>query len=459
MRFDLVVIGAGPAGWSAALQGAKLGLEVAVVERGLMLGGACVQTGTLPSKALRHTVLELVNSRRAAQLGVHATQLRPLSINDLRGPRDMLIANHQQTIRSFFDRNRVQVLSGSASFFAPNQIRVANRDGEEIVEADHVVIATGSRPRRPAEIPIDDHVIVDSDTLLDLDTIPKSLAVIGSGVIGCEYATVFATLGTRVTIIDRREKLLRDLDSDILDHLRHAMFAMGIRVLQQERISGVRIETQKRHQEGVIYLESGRTVRSERVLIAAGRMSNVEALDLGRIGIHTDETGVIKVDACFRTEVENVYAVGDVIGFPALASTSMHQGRLAVLHATGRPCPSTSVLPTAIYTIPEISAVGRTEDACRQEGIPYEVGVARTSETPRGQIVRDDGLLKLIFHRETREILGVHMIGIAASELIHVGLMLVQMGGTLDDILGAVFNYPTLSEAYRIAALDGLNRL
>lgn len=459
MRFDLVVIGAGPAGWSAALQGAKLGLEVAVIERGLMLGGACVQTGTLPSKALRHTVMELVNSRRAAQLGVHSTQLRPLSINDLRGPRDMLIANHQQTIRSFFDRNRVQVLPGSASFVAPDRIRVANREGEEIVEADHVVIATGSRPRRPAAVPFDDHVIVDSDTLLDLDSIPKSLAVVGSGVIGCEYATVFAMLGTRVTIVDRRERMLRDLDADILDHLRHSMFSMGIRVLMPETISGIRIETQKRHVEGVVYLESGRTVRAERVLIAAGRESNVEALDLGRVGIQTDEVGLIKVDACFRTEAENVFAVGDVIGYPALASTSMHQGRLAVLNALGRPCPKTSILPTAIYTVPEISSVGRTEEQCRTEEIPYEIGVARTNETPRGQIVRDAGLLKLIFRRDTHEILGVHMIGVAASELVHIGLMLVQMGGTLDDLQGTVFNYPTLSEAYRIAALDGLNRL
>ena len=283
--------------------------------------------------------------------------------------------------------------------------------------------------------------------------------MLGSGVIGCEYATVFATLGTRVTIIDRREKLLRDLDADILDHLRHSMFAKGIRVMLSEKISGVRIETQKRHQEGVVYLESGRTVRAERVLVAAGRVSNVEALDLGRVGIQTDESGLIKVDRCFRTEQENVYAVGDVIGYPALASTSMHQGRLAVLNATNKTCPETSVLPTAIYTIPEISSVGRTEEQCRVEEIPYEVGIARTGETPRGQIVRDDGLLKLIFRRDTRAILGVHMIGVAASELVHVGLMLVQLKATLDDVQGAVFNYPTLSEAYRIAALDGLNRL
>ncbi len=459
MRFDLIVIGAGPAGWSAALQGAKLGLNVGVVEKGLMLGGACVGTGTLPSKTLRHTVLELVNSRRAAQLGVHATHLRPLTIQDLRGPRDSLIANHQQTIRSFFERNKVEVLTGSASFVDPTHVRIADRHGEEVVEADNVIIATGSRPRRPESIPIDDHVIVDSDSLLDIDTIPKSLAVLGSGVIGCEYATIFATLGTKVTIIDRRKKLLRFLDNDVLDTLTHAMRSKGIRVMQEEEISGVRIETQKRNKEGVVYLESGRTVRAERVLVASGRQSNVEALDLAQIGIETDERGLIKVDESYRTSAGSVYAVGDVIGFPALASTSMHQGRLAVLHAAGEEPPPAAPLPLAIFTIPEISSVGLTEDECRERGLPYEVGIARTGETPRGQIVRDTGLVKLIFRRDTRVILGVHMIGVAASELIHVGMMLLHTGATLDHILSAVFNYPTLSEAYRVAALDGVNRL
>lgn len=339
MRFDLLVIGAGPAGWSAALQGAKLGLTVGIVEKGLMLGGACVRTGTLPSKVLRHTVLELVNSRRAAQLGVHATHLRPLRIQDLHGPRDQLVANHQQTIRSFFERNGVEVLSGSASFVEPKKVRIADRQNEQIVDADHVIIATGSRPRRPDSIPIDDRVIVDSDSLLDLSSIPKSLAVMGSGVIGCEYATIFAALGTKVTIIDRREKVLRFLDDDILDTLCHAMRSKGIRVMQSENVTGVRIESQKRAPEGVVYLESGRTVRADRVLVAAGRESNVEALDLDRIGVPTDEHGLIKVDEHFRTDVEGVYAIGDVIGFPALASTSMHKGgsRCSTRRATSRP--------------------------------------------------------------------------------------------------------------------------
>lgn len=459
MRYDLIVIGAGPAGWSAALQGAKLGMTVAVVEKGVMLGGACVRTGTLPSKTLRHTVLELVNSRRAAQLGVHSTNLRPLTIQDLRGPRDKLISNHEQTIRSFFERNKVDVLSGAGSFVDANHVRVADRRGEEVYEAGHVIIATGSRPRRPESIPIDDRVVVDSDTLLDLDTIPRSLAVLGSGVIGCEYATIFAALGTRVTLIDRREKLLRFLDNDILDSLCHAMLAKGIRVMQEEEISGVRVETQKRHSEGVVYLESGRTVRAERVLVAAGRVSNVEGLDLERVGIEADERGLIKVDENYRTPVENVYAIGDVIGFPALASTSMHQGRLAVLHAADQPMPPAAVLPMAIFTIPEVSAIGLTEEECRQQGIPFEVGIARTGETPRGQIAGSEGLLKLIFRRDTRVIVGVHMIGVAASELIHIGMMLVHTSGTVDHLLSAVFNYPTLSEAYRVAALDGINRL
>ena len=459
MKFDLLVIGAGPAGWSAALQASKLGLRAGVIEKGLMLGGACVRTGTLPSKTLRHTVLELVNSRRTASLGVHATRVRPLAIQDLVGPRDQLIAHHQQTLRAFFERNRIEVLTGSASFIEPHRVRVADRHGEETHEAKTIVIATGSQPRRPESIPIDDHVVVDSDSLLDLDRIPKSLAILGSGVVGCEYATIFAALGSKVTIVDRRERLLRFLDGDILDSLLHAMRARGIRVMPSEKITGVRTERHREDQQGVVYLESGRTVRAERVLVSAGRVANTAGLDLAKVGIATTDDGQIKVDEHYQTVVPGVYAAGDVIGFPALASTSMHQGRMATLHAAGRELPPACALPMAIYTIPEISGVGLTEEECRAKGEPYEVGIARTGETPRGQIVREDGLLKLIFRRDNRKILGVHMIGVAASELIHTGMMLIHTGATIDHILSAVFNYPTLSECYRIAALDGANRL
>lgn len=391
--------------------------------------------------------------------GIYAPELAPLTIQDLRGPRDQLISNHQRTIRAFFERNKVKVLAGSASFVEAHKIRVANRAGEEIIEAKKIIIATGSRPRRPDSIPIDDRIIVDSDSLLDLDTLSKSLTIIGTGVIGCEYATIFGALGTKVTIIDRRKKLLRFLDTDILDTLYNSMRNSGIRVMQQEEVSGVRIEDQNRYREGIVYLESGRTVRPERVLVAAGRVSNIEALDLDRIGLPTDQTGLIKVDEDYQTDVEGVYAVGDVIGFPALASTSMHQGRLAVLHSAGKERPAKTILPMKIFTIPEISTVGFTEEQCREQGFPYEVGTARTAEAPRGQIVGDEGLVKLIFRRDTKEILGVHMIGIAASELIHFGMLLVHMGGTLDDILSSVFNYPTMSEVHRIAALDRMNRL
>ena len=285
-------------------------------------------------------------------------------------------------------------------------MRVADRHGEEILEAETVIIATGSRPRRPDSFPIDDRVIVDSDSLLQLDTIPKSLAILGSGVIGCEYATIFSALGSKVTIVDRREQPLRFLDSDILDALTHSMRARGIRIMHSEEISGVRIETRKREHEGVVYTRSGRTVRAERVLVSAGRVANTAALDLESIGIQTDSAGLIKVDETYQTSVPNVYTIGDVIGFPALASTSMHQGRLAVLHVAGQEPPPAADLPMAIFTIPEISSVGLTEDQCRQQGLPYEVGVARTNETPRGQIVRDEGLLKLIFRRDTKQILG-----------------------------------------------------
>lgn len=460
MKYDLIVIGAGPAGWSAALQGAKLGLRVGVVEQSAMLGGACVQTGTLPSKTLRHTILQLMATRRAAHIGVHATHVRSLGIQDLMGPKTAVIAEHQRMIRAFFERNGVELLPGSASFLSPDQVRVATTDGERVYAATKVVIATGSRPRRPEEIPFDDRVVCDSDSILQLDAIPRSLAVLGGGVIGCEYACMFAALGVKVNLIDRRADLLRFLDGDILDALAYSMRRMGIRLMLEEQVGEVRVENTSRGVRAVALLKSGRNVGAERILVAAGRCSNTAALQLEAIGIEATETGLIKVGESYETATPGVYAVGDVIGFPALASTSMHQGRLAVLAAAGKPAPPPRELPIAVYSIPEVSMVGLTEQACREQGVPYEVGIARYGETPRGQIQDDtEGMLKLIFRRDDRSIVGVHLIGQGSSELVHLGMLLVNQRAPIDELLAQVFNYPTISEAYRIAALDGINRL
>jgi NAD(P) transhydrogenase len=458
--YDVLVIGAGPAGWSAALQAAKLGLSVGLIEKSLMLGGACVHTGTLPSKSLRHVILELMTLRRAAHLGFHSTLMRPLRISDLMNPTAAVIDAHERTIRGFLERNRVEVLPGSGSFVAPGEVRVATRLGESTLRARHVVIASGSRPRRPAIIPFDDRAICDSDSILQLDAIPRSLAILGGGVIGCEYACMFAELGVKVTLIDRRERPLRFLDGDVLDALFASMRRKGIRLLFSEATQSVRVESGDRGPRTVVELASGRSVRADRLLVAAGRAPDTAALDLERVGIELDAEGQIKVDAQFRTTAPGVYAVGDVVGFPALASTSMHQGRMAVLHAAGRELPPPADLPLAIYTIPEISAVGRTEEECRARQIPYEVGVARYAETPRGQILHDvEGMLKLIFRRDDHRLIGIHLIGEDSAELVHAGLMGLYAGATIDQLASAVFNYPTLSEAYRVAALDGLNRL
>ena len=379
--YDVLVIGAGPAGWSAALQASKLGLAVGLVEKNLMLGGACVHTGTLPSKSLRHVILQLVALRRAAHLGVHSTLLRPLRITDLMNPTASVIEAHERTIRSFLERNRVELLPGSASFVAPGEIRVATRLGEAAVRSRHVVIASMRR--------------------------------------------------------------------------------RGIRLMLGEATRAVRVEERGREPRAAIELDSGRRVHADRLLVAAGRRApDTAALDLERAGIALDAEGQIKVDANYCTSTAGIYAVGDVVGFPALASTSMHQGRLAVLHAAGRELPPPCDLPLAVYTIPEISAVGRTEDECRSQQIPYEIGVARYAETPRGQILGDvDGMLKLIFRRDDHRLIGIHLIGEDSSELVHAGLIGLYSGTTIDQLASAVFNYPTLSEAYRVAALDGLNRL
>jgi NAD(P) transhydrogenase len=459
-RYDAIVIGAGPAGWAAAVQGSKLGLQVAIVEKSIQVGGACIHTGTVPSKTLRQAILDLVAVRRGGELGLVSSFGRPLGVQDLMRRKDAVIEKQVRTIQSFLERNRIDLIPGSASFVSPREIRVATAHSEEIFEADQLVIATGSRPRRPDNIGFDDRLICDSDSILSLDEIPRTLAVLGGGVIGCEYACMFAALGIRVTLVDRRESLMRFLDTTIVESLAFQMRELGINILMREDLESIGTETLGRMQRAVLKLRSGREVKAERVLVAAGRESNTGALNLESVGIETDSSGLIKVDERFRTTQSTILAVGDVIGFPALAGTSMHQGRQAMLCAAGRDARAIQHLPIAIYTIPEISMVGYTEEECREKGIAYETGLARYSESTRGQILgTSSGLLKLVFRRKDRVLVGIHVIGEGASELVHIGMMLVQSGGTLDTLVDSVFNYPTLSEAYRVAALDGMNRL
>ena len=460
MGYDLLVVGSGPGGSAAALQGAKLGMEVALVERAFMVGGACVHTGTIPSKTLRETITRLANLRNAADFGVHSTYRRRLSVQDLMTHKDSVIHNHVTNLHSFYERNHIQVFPGSASFVGPHQIRIATPHQEEVVDAKTIVIATGSSPRRPDSIPFDDRIILDSDSILNLDKIPRSLIVLGAGVIGCEYACMFAALGVKVTILDRRDRMMRFIDDDINDALYYRMRKLGIRFSTPEHIEEIEVLDGNEGRGVRIKLKSGRMAKADRMLVAAGRESNVAALDLDKVGVETNEHGLIKVDEYYQTPQENIYAVGDVIGFPALAGTSMHQGRMAVLHAAGHKIVPTQSLPIALYTIPEISMIGLTESDAREKGIVYEVGVARFSEIPRGQISGEiEGMLKVVFDRDDHKLLGVHIIGEGSSELVHLGMSLVHNGGTVDQLASAVFNYPTLSEAYRVAALDGLNRL
>lgn len=426
----------------------------------MLPGGTCIHTGTIPSKSLRKTIIDLLAIRRSGELGVHATFSHTLSMRHLMHRTDSVIHNQVRTLQNFFERNQVAVHAGNAAFISPTEIRVATPHGVSTIRSEKIFIATGSRPRRPDDLPFDDRAVFDSDTILSMNNIPRSMTVLGGGVIGCEYASMFAALGVRITLLDRRSRMLTFLDTSILDQLYHHMRAMGIRIMPEETVQQVQVVDGPHGSTTKIELASGRTVNSEKLLVTAGRESNTFSLDLSKVGIESDDTGLIKVNEHYQTSQSGIYAIGDVIGFPALAGTSMHQGRVAALHAAGRETPEPHDLPIAIYTIPEISMVGKTEQDCRREKIVYEIGVARYSESARGQINGDlEGVLKLVFRREDRVLLGVHLIGQGSSELVHIGMSVVHSGGTVDQLANSVFNYPTISESYRVAALDGLNRL
>jgi NAD(P) transhydrogenase len=461
--YDLLVIGSGPGGQRAAVQASKLDKRVAVVERKAVLGGVCVNLGTIPSKTLREAVLYLSGYRERAFYGDSYRVKQSITMADLVMRTEQVTKNEIDVTRGQLHRNRIDVLYGTASFLGPNSVRIDEADGHthQDITASVIVIATGTEATRESRVAFDGKCILTSDEVFCLPEVPRSLAVIGAGVIGCEYASIFAALGTRVTLIDKRDRLLPFLDEEIADRLENHMRDDRITLRLREEVGLVDVEPGAVGPDVRIHLASGKTVHAEHALYAIGRTGATSKLNLAAAGLATDDRGRIAVNAQYQTRVPNIYAVGDVIGFPALASTSMEQGRLAACHAFGVAASSAPELfPYGIYSIPEISMVGKNEEELSKACVPYEVGKAMYKEIARGQIIGDtNGMLKLIFHAETREILGVHIIGEGASELVHIGQAVMSFQGKLDYFIHNVFNYPTLAECYKTAAYDGMNRL
>ena len=461
--YDLLVIGSGPAGQRAAIQAAKLNRRVAVVERKAIIGGVCINTGTIPSKTLREAVLHLSGYREHSLYGASYTVKQNITMADLLYRTDHVIQHELDIVRHQLLRNRVELISAEASFVDCNTVRLKYVDGRgwRDVTAAYIVIATGTRATQNAHIPFDGRRVFISDDLLELDHLPRTLAVVGAGVIGLEYASLFAALGVRVTIIDKRRRLLPFVDAEIIDSLTYHLNQQRAILRLGEEVASIERITDEHGDRVKIHLSSGKQIMTEMALYSIGRTGATRSLNIQAAGLETDGRGLIKVNSHYQTNVPNIYAVGDVIGFPSLASTSMEQGRLAACHALGIPTQSSPELfPYGIYTIPEISTVGRNEEELTEQGIPYEVGKAQYREIARGQIIGDHtGLLKLIFQLETHELLGVHIIGEGASELVHIGQAVMAFKGRVEYFINNVFNYPTLAECYKTAAFDGINRL
>jgi NAD(P) transhydrogenase len=459
-RFDLVVIGSGPAGEKGAVQAAYFGKKVALVEKAPAVGGACVHTGTLPSKTLRETALYVTGFLRRELYGMTIELDREASLRRLMGRLRAVTEQQVTQIGANLARHGVTVVRGEAAFVSPTEVVVRDGGAERArLEAAHFLVATGSSPYRPPGVPFDDPDVEDSDTILDLDRIPGTLAVIGGGVIGCEYACLFAALGTRITIVEGRASLLGGLDREMTEALQRSLERGG-----HEVRLGDAVEAVARVPDGPLRLrlKSGKTLDVDKILYSAGRAGNTKGLGLEAAGVQADERGRIAVNAHFQTSVPHIYAAGDVVGAPALASVSMEQGRVGVCHAFGFTYKTqvSPITPYGIFTIPEISMVGATEDDLVKKGAGYEVGRARYEGNARGQIIGDqDGLLKLLFDAGTKKLLGVHVIGDRATELVHIGQMVMEFGGGIDTFINCVFNFPTLSEIYKYAAYDGLGRL
>ena len=460
-QYDLVVIGTGPGGEGAAMQAVKHGLKVAVVERYAKIGGGCTHWGTIPSKALRFAIfqmMEINHSRVFREAGIDVD----LSFPDLRKTADSVIRQQEDMRRGFYERNRVPIYDGHARFVDPHTVEIGEAKGaEERLTADNYVIAVGSRPYRPPDVDFSHPRIFDSDTILNLGFTPWSITIYGAGVVGCEYASMFRNLGCKLNLVNTRDHLLEFLDDEISDALSYHLREKGALIRhgeQYERIEGL--------DDGVIlHLKSGKKIKTDILLWANGRTGNTEHLGLDKVGLAPDSRGQLAVDDRYATTVPNIFAVGDVIGPPALASAAYMQGRAAALHILGDECAKLLAkdIPTGIYTSPEISSVGKTERELTTENVPYEVGHAQFKSLARAQITGQKvGMLKLLFHRESLALLGIHCFGANASEIIHIGQAIMNQPAphnTLMYFINTTFNYPTMAEAYRVAALNGYNRL
>ena len=460
LEYDLVVIGSGPGGQKAAIAAAKLGKTVAVVEQGRMLGGVCVNTGTIPSKTLREAVLYLTGLNQREMYGASYRVKERITPADLLARTEHVIGKEVEVVRSQLMRNGIELYIGHASFVDEHTIRVEDPSRAEriTVSGRYIVIATGTTPARPQGVDFDNDRVLDSDQILELKSLPSSMVVVGAGVIGIEYASMFAALGTKVTVVERRDSMLEFCDAEIVDSLRFHLRDLAVTFRFGEEVTAVDVGASGT----VTTLASGMQIPADTVMYSAGRQGKTEGLELANAGLEADGRGRIFVDdKTYQTKVEHIYAVGDVIGFPALAATSMEQGRLAAYHAFDEPTAGIRALqPFGIYSIPEISFAGATEIELTKDSIPYEVGVSRYRELARGQIVGDSyGMLKLLVSTEDLRVLGVHIFGTSATELVHIGQAVMGCGGTVEYLVDAVFNYPTFSEAYKVAALDVMNKM
>jgi NAD(P) transhydrogenase len=457
-HYDLIVIGSGPAGEKGAEQAARIGKRVALVERAEHLGGAGINTGTVPSKTLRETALYFSGLQRRGLYGIDYSLREGLSVREFMHREHIVVGNERRLISQNIERHHIARIHGTAKLKDAHTVLVTSTNGEKAFSSDFILLATGSAPYHPPEIPFDHKLIFDSDTILQMTRIPKSMAVLGGGVIGVEYASIFSALGVQVTLIESHARILQFVDTEIIDRLVQQLEKIGLKFMLNEQMSSI----EANDKQVKLTFQKGGVQHFDIALIAAGRQSNVNGLGLEETGIKLGERGLIVVNENYQTSIPNIYAAGDVIGFPALAGTSMEQARIAVTHAfePGNQDRLTPVLPLAVYAIPEISMVGVTEDECKSKNISYLVGRGSYEDNARGQIIGDmAGMIKLVFSPSDKKLLGAHIIGEQASEIIHIASHVIMIGGKIDEFVRAVYNYPTLADLYKTAAYDGLDQL